>query len=280
MPNAWPAGSATTGPADGVMTSELAADRHRHGTAWQRRGGRAPASLVSGALARGALGKAGHAVPASAAVRRMNRTISRSLPPPSPQRRGSGCSIRALQNGVAVIACGHLHVYRRMEYRGIEIVWAPATSFFNILEKQHRGLGVPRAGYVEWTLEGRSIASSAGGAAADDHARRRRLERRQRLHHQAAAATIDPKVEARRPSVGRQHTAPNEASSGRKAHRLRQQAIALPAHGLVVGPGDDGHLLHVEPLGQLLDALGDLRAGADEGAVCAYSAMRAVSASV
>ena len=62
------------------------------------------------------------------------------------------------QNGVAVIACGHLHVYRRMEHRGIQIVWAPATSFFNILEKQHRGLGVPRAGYVEWTLEGRSIS--------------------------------------------------------------------------------------------------------------------------
>ena len=58
---------------------------------------------------------------------------------------------------MAVIACGHLHVYRRMQYRGIEIVWAPATSFFNIVEKQHSGLGVPRAGYVEWTLEGRSI---------------------------------------------------------------------------------------------------------------------------
>jgi hypothetical protein len=36
------------------------------------------------------------------------------------------------------------------------------------------------------------------------------------------------------------------------------------AHGLVVGPGDDGHLLHVEALRQLCDALGDLRAGADE----------------
>jgi predicted phosphodiesterase len=63
-----------------------------------------------------------------------------------------------VRNGVAVIACGHLHVYRRMEYRGIEIVWAPATSFFNIVEKQRSGLGVPRAGYVEWTLEGRSIS--------------------------------------------------------------------------------------------------------------------------
>jgi 3',5'-cyclic AMP phosphodiesterase CpdA len=62
-----------------------------------------------------------------------------------------------VRNGVAVIACGHLHVYRRMQYRGIEIVWAPATSFFNITAKQRLGLGVPRAGYVEWTLDGRSI---------------------------------------------------------------------------------------------------------------------------
>ena len=59
-----------------------------------------------------------------------------------------------LQGGVAVIACGHLHVYRQMHYAGIDIVWAPATSFFNIVDKQRRGLGVPRAGYVEWTLEG------------------------------------------------------------------------------------------------------------------------------
>jgi hypothetical protein len=62
-----------------------------------------------------------------------------------------------LRHGVTVIACGHLHVYRQMEYRGIQIVWAPATSFFNIVEKQRSGLGVPRAGYVEWRLEGRSI---------------------------------------------------------------------------------------------------------------------------
>lgn len=63
-----------------------------------------------------------------------------------------------LGNGVAVIACGHLHVYRHIEYRGIQIVWAPATSFVNITEKQHAGLGVPRAGYIEWTLDGRSVS--------------------------------------------------------------------------------------------------------------------------
>jgi hypothetical protein len=36
-----------------------------------------------------------------------------------------------VRHEVAAIACGHLHVYRQMDYRGIQIVWAPATSFFN-----------------------------------------------------------------------------------------------------------------------------------------------------
>ena len=63
-----------------------------------------------------------------------------------------------LAHGVAVIACGHLHVYRRLQYHAIDIVWAPATSFFNIVEKQRLGLGVPRAGYVEWTLDGQAIS--------------------------------------------------------------------------------------------------------------------------
>jgi 3',5'-cyclic AMP phosphodiesterase CpdA len=63
-----------------------------------------------------------------------------------------------LRHGVTVIACGHLHVYRQMEYRGIQIVWAPATSFFNIVEKQQRGLTVPRAGYIEWSLKDRTIS--------------------------------------------------------------------------------------------------------------------------
>ena len=59
--------------------------------------------------------------------------------------------------GVAAIACGHVHVYRRLEYRGMEIVWAPATSFFNIVERQHAGLGLPRAGFIEWKLTGRTL---------------------------------------------------------------------------------------------------------------------------
>ncbi|MES2710252.1 MAG: metallophosphoesterase [Pseudomonadota bacterium] len=31
-------------------------------------------------------------------------------------------------NGVKVICCGHLHIYRQMRHRGIRIIWAPATA--------------------------------------------------------------------------------------------------------------------------------------------------------
>jgi 3',5'-cyclic AMP phosphodiesterase CpdA len=63
-----------------------------------------------------------------------------------------------VKHGVTVIACGHLHVYREIWYRGIQIVRAPATSFFNIVDKQQRGLMVPRAGYIEWFLKGRAVS--------------------------------------------------------------------------------------------------------------------------
>ena len=60
--------------------------------------------------------------------------------------------------GVAAIACGHVHVHRAIEHAGMPIVWAPATSFFNIVEQQKRGFGVPRPGYIEWTLTGRAFS--------------------------------------------------------------------------------------------------------------------------
>lgn len=60
--------------------------------------------------------------------------------------------------GVRVIACGHLHVYRRMEWQGIEIVWAPCTSFVNIAKWQKHFGGFARSGYVAWTLDGGSIS--------------------------------------------------------------------------------------------------------------------------
>jgi 3',5'-cyclic AMP phosphodiesterase CpdA len=56
--------------------------------------------------------------------------------------------------GVKVIACGHLHVYRRLRYRGIEIVWAPTTAMVDVRRQMTRYRRFPRPGYVEWTLDG------------------------------------------------------------------------------------------------------------------------------
>ncbi|MGE0766285.1 MAG: metallophosphoesterase [Hyphomicrobiaceae bacterium] len=63
-----------------------------------------------------------------------------------------------LQGGVRAIACGHLHVYRRMTWQGMDIVWAPCTSFVNIAKWLKRFGGFARSGYVEWTLDGTSIS--------------------------------------------------------------------------------------------------------------------------
>lgn len=56
--------------------------------------------------------------------------------------------------GVKVIACGHLHVYRRLRHRGMEIVWAPPTAMVDIRRSLRRRRRFPRPGYVEWTLDG------------------------------------------------------------------------------------------------------------------------------
>jgi 3',5'-cyclic AMP phosphodiesterase CpdA len=61
------------------------------------------------------------------------------------------------EEGVGAIACGHVHVYRHLEHRGMDIVWAPATSFFNIVERQKIGGHTPRAVYLEWTLDGTGV---------------------------------------------------------------------------------------------------------------------------
>ena len=75
-----------------------------------------------------------------------------------PHAARGGLLETARAGGVAAIACGHLHVHRQTSWKGIEIVWAPATSFFNIVERQHAGLGIPRPGYVEWTLDGHAFS--------------------------------------------------------------------------------------------------------------------------
>eukprot|EP01037_Dinobryon_pediforme_P015251 gene15251-15398_t len=60
-------------------------------------------------------------------------------------------------SGVKMIACGHVHTYRRQRYRGIPIICAPGTAFVSVPRKRPRGWVMPRAGYLEWTLSGRRI---------------------------------------------------------------------------------------------------------------------------
>jgi len=60
--------------------------------------------------------------------------------------------------GVQAIACGHLHVYRHMTWEGIDIVFAPGTSFVNIAKRLEQFGTFARSGYVEWTLDGAEIS--------------------------------------------------------------------------------------------------------------------------
>ena len=57
-------------------------------------------------------------------------------------------------NGVKVIASGHLHIYRRIRHRGMDIVWAPATAMVDVKRGLRQRRRFPRPGYVEWTLDG------------------------------------------------------------------------------------------------------------------------------
>lgn len=60
--------------------------------------------------------------------------------------------------GVRAIACAHLHVHRVVSHRGMQIVWAPTTAFVNIARHIKTGYGFPRAGYIEWTLDGAALS--------------------------------------------------------------------------------------------------------------------------
>ena len=53
---------------------------------------------------------------------------------------------------VKVIACGHLHIYNRSEYRGIEIVWAPTTAMISVQKQLGSHGRVPKPGYIVWEL--------------------------------------------------------------------------------------------------------------------------------
>jgi 3',5'-cyclic AMP phosphodiesterase CpdA len=56
--------------------------------------------------------------------------------------------------GVKVIACGHLHIYRRLRHQGMEIVWSPPTAMVNIEKQWRQWRRWPRPGYIVWTLDG------------------------------------------------------------------------------------------------------------------------------
>jgi len=71
-----------------------------------------------------------------------------------PHDARAGLLYRLERASVSVVACGHLHVYRQLTYRGIEIVWAPTTAMVNI-EKQYRHWEVwTRPGYLIWRFTG------------------------------------------------------------------------------------------------------------------------------
>jgi len=62
--------------------------------------------------------------------------------------------------GVKVIACGHLHVYRRLRHRGMEIVWAPSTAMMNVEHQLRNRRRFPRPGYLVWEFDGRRVRHS------------------------------------------------------------------------------------------------------------------------
>ena len=72
------------------------------------------------------------------------------VPHPARARLLQAC----LDGGVRVIACGHLHVYRRLRWRGIEVVWAPTTAMVDPRRWLRRLRRWPRPGWLEWELDG------------------------------------------------------------------------------------------------------------------------------
>jgi 3',5'-cyclic AMP phosphodiesterase CpdA len=75
-----------------------------------------------------------------------------------PHEARTGLLDRLERGGVSVVACGHLHVYRQLTHRGMEIVWAPTTAMVNI-EKQFSHWGVwTRPGYLVWRLTSDSVS--------------------------------------------------------------------------------------------------------------------------
>lgn len=72
------------------------------------------------------------------------------------EARGKLLSI-CCEGGVKVIACGHLHVYRKLRHRGMQIVWAPTTAMVNLRHQWQQWRCWTRPGYLVWRLDGRRI---------------------------------------------------------------------------------------------------------------------------
>lgn len=60
--------------------------------------------------------------------------------------------------GVAAIAAGHIHRYSVAEWGGMAIVTAPGTSFVNMPASAPAGWRRPRAGYLVWTFDGKTLS--------------------------------------------------------------------------------------------------------------------------
>ena len=59
---------------------------------------------------------------------------------------------------VTVYGCGHNHVYQTARHRGVQVIWAPATSFIHRLPKPGARRGGRRiTGFVRFALDGRRV---------------------------------------------------------------------------------------------------------------------------
>lgn len=66
--------------------------------------------------------------------------------------------LRCRDGGARIISCGHLHVYRRLRYQGMAIVWAPTTAMVNFERQWKKWRRWPRPGYLIWTLDGGKVS--------------------------------------------------------------------------------------------------------------------------
>ncbi len=62
-----------------------------------------------------------------------------------------------LAHGVAAISAGHIHRYSSRDYKGLAIVTAPATSFFNKWSNLKGDICQGRAGYLVWRLDANGL---------------------------------------------------------------------------------------------------------------------------